>query len=211
MCMDSRAINKIMVRYRFPLPRMDDMMDCLSGAAYFSKIDLKSGYHQIRIQEGDEWKTTFKMNEGLYEWLVMPFGLSNAPSMFMRLMNEVLKEFIGKFVIVYLDDILIFSKTKEEHFRHVRSVLRKLQQNKLLINLKNCTYFQRELVYLGFVIAENELKMDPEKVVAIVSWPSLGSLFEVRSFHGLASFYRKFIRNFSEICAPMLDMIKKTN
>eukprot|EP00253_Pinus_taeda_P019835 PITA_19835 len=211
MCTDSRAIIKTTVRYRFPLLRMDDMMDCLSGAAYFSKIDLKSGYHQIRIREEDEWKTAFKTNEGLYEWLVMPFGLSNAPSTFMRLMNEVLKEFIGKFVIVYLDDILIFSKMKEEHFRHVRSVLRKLQQNKLLINLKKCTFFQRELVYLGFVITENELKMDPEKVAAIVSWPSPGSLFEVRSFHILASFYRKFIRNFSEICAPTLDTIKKTN
>eukprot|EP00253_Pinus_taeda_P033024 PITA_33024 len=211
MCTDSRAINKITVRYRFPLPRMDDMMDCLSGATYFSKIELKSGYHQIRIREGDEWKTTFKTNEGLYEWLVMSFGLSNAPRTFMRLMNEVLKEFNGKFVIVYLDDILIFSKTKEGHFRHLQSVLRKLQQNKLLINLKKCTFSQRELVYMGFVIAENELKMDPEKVTTIVSWPSPKSLFEVRSFHGLASFYRKFIRNFSEICAPMLDTIKKVN
>eukprot|EP00253_Pinus_taeda_P027660 PITA_27660 len=211
MCTDSKAINKITIRYRFPLPRMDDMRDCLSGAAYFSKIDLKSGYHQIQIREGDEWKTAFKTNEGLYEWLVMPFELSNAPNTFMRLMNEMLKEYIGKFVIVYLDDILRFSKTREEHFRHVRKVLEKLQQNNLLINLKKCTFLQRELIYLGFVIAENELKMDPEKVKAIINWPSLKNLFEVRSFHGLASFYRKFIKNFSGICAPMLETIKKAS
>jgi hypothetical protein len=200
---------KITNRYRFPLPRMDDLMDYLSGAKFFSKIDLKSGYHQIRMREGDEWKASFKTNEGLYEWLVMPFVLTNAPSTFMRLMNEVLKDFIGKFVIVYLDDILIFSKTEEEHLRHLTLVMRRLQQEKLLINLKKSSFMKKELIYLGFVISSNELKMDPEKVKAIKDWLSPRNIFEVRSFHGLASFYRKFIRNFSGISAPMMDTVKK--
>eukprot|EP00253_Pinus_taeda_P033292 PITA_33292 len=211
MCTDSRAINKITVRYRFPLPRMDDLMDCLSGSRYFTKIDLKSGYHQIRIREGDEWKTAFKTNNGLYEWLVMPFGLTNAPSTFMRLMNEVLKEYTGKFVVVYLDDILVFSKSKEEHLEHLKLVLKTLQKEKLLINLKKCSFVKEELVYFGFVISRDGLKMDPEKVQAIKDWPTPRSVFEVRSFHGLASFYRKFIKGFSQVCAPILETIKEVN
>jgi hypothetical protein len=209
MCTDSRDINKITIRYRFPLPRMDDLMDCLSGAKFFSKTDLKSRYHQIRMREGDEWKTTFKTNEGLYEWFVMPFGLMNVPSTFMRLMNEFLKDFIGKFVIVYLDDILIFSKTKEEHLRHLTLVMRRLQQEKLLINLKKSSFMKKYIVYLGFLISSDELKMDPEKVKVIKEWSSPRNIFEVRSFHGLANFYKKFIRNFSGISAPMMDTVKK--
>jgi hypothetical protein len=183
----------------------------LQWGKVFSKIDLKSGYHQIRMREGDEWKKTLKTNEGLYEWLVMSFGLTNEPSNFMILMNEVLKDFIGKFVIVYLDDILIFSKTEERYLRHLNIVMRRLQQEKLLINLKKPYFMKTKLIYLGFVISLNELKMDTEKVKEIKEWSLPRNIFEVRRFHGLSSFYRMFIRNFNGICASMMETVKKRN
>jgi hypothetical protein len=141
--------------------------------------------------------------------LLCHFVLTNAPSTFMGMMNEILKDFIGKFVVVYMDDILIFSRTKDEHLRHLTLVMRRLQQKKLLINLKKSSFMKKELIYLGFVISSNELKMDLEKVKAIKEWLALKSIFEVRSFHGLARFYRKFIGDFSGICAPMMDTMKK--
>eukprot|EP00253_Pinus_taeda_P027026 PITA_27026 len=171
MCTDSWSINKITIRYRFPLPWMDDMMDCFSGAAYFSKIDLKSSYHQIRIREGDEWKTTFKTNECLYECLVMSFGLSNAPSMFMRFMNQMLKEFIEKFVIPYLDDILIFSKTKEEHFRHVSGICAPMVDT---IKKANQPFHWTEMVEKSFQLLKRKIT---EKL--IFRLPNFNKLFQV--------------------------------
>ena len=209
MCVDSRAINKITVRYRFPIPRLDEIFDMLSGSKCYTKLDLKSGHHQIRIRPRDEWKTAFKTKEGLYEWMVMPFGLSNAPNTFMRLMNQVLKPFIGKFVVVYFDDILIYSKTEAAHYNHVREVLVVLQANELYINLKKCSFLTDKLLFLGYVVSADGIHVDEDKVHAVREWPTPKIVSDMRSFHGLATFYQRFVQDFSSIVAPITECLKK--
>jgi hypothetical protein len=209
MCVDSRAINKITVKYRFPILRLDDMLDMMAGATIFSKIDLKSGYHQIRVRSGNEWKTAFKTKDGLYEWMVMPFGLSNAPSTFMRVMTQVLKPFMGKFLVVYFDDILIYSKSKAQHLDHLTQVCIALRKESLYGNLKKCSFFTDRVIFLGFIVSSEGVSPDPQKVQSVVDWPQPKNIHDVRSFHGLASFYRRFIRGFSTIMSPITDCMKQ--
>ena len=209
MCVDCRAINNITVKYQFPIPRLDDMLDELHGSCIFSKIDLKNGYHQIRMKEGDEWKTAFKTKHGLYEWLVMPFGLTNAPSTFIRLLNHVLRPFISKFVVVYFDDILIYSRSTEEHVSHLRQVFIVLRREKLYANIDKCHFCTDHVVFLGFVVSAGGVQVDKEKVKAIQEWPTPTNAAQVRSFHGLAGFYRRFVKDFSSIAAPLTEVIKK--
>jgi hypothetical protein len=187
----------------------NDMLDELSGAILFSKIDLCSGYHQIRMKLGDKWKTTFKTKFGLYKWLVMPFKLTNAPSTFTRLMNKVLRAFIGKFVVAYFDDILIYSMSLEDHLDHLHVVLDALHSARLFGNLDKCNFCTNHVSFLGYVVTAQCVEVDHAKIDAIQSWPTPTTITHIRSFLGLVGFYRRFVHNFSTIAALLNDLTKK--
>lgn len=208
MCIDYRALNKLTVRNSHPLPRIDECLDRLKGAKFFTSLDLKSGYHQVRIASEDVPKTAFNTRYGQYEFLVSPFGLTNAPPTFQSLMNRVLNDCLDKFALVYLDDILIFSKTKEEHQQHVRHVLSLLRDAHLIANLKKCEFGKQELIFVGFKITPSGILPSPSKVDAITNWPRLSNVQEVRQFMGLAQHYRRFIPRFASIAAPLTDLTR---
>jgi hypothetical protein len=200
---DYRALNALTVKNRYPLPRIDDLLDQLCGARYFSKLDLQSGYHQIRVKPADIPKTAFRTKYGHYEWLVMPFGLTNAPATFQALMNAVLRPYLDKFVVVYLDDILVYSATEEEHKQHVALVLQTLREHNLFAKASKCEFGKTALSFLGHVIGVDGIGMDPEKVKAIVSWPTPRNVTQLQSFLGLANYYRRFVKGYSGIAAPL--------
>jgi hypothetical protein len=207
MVIDYRAVNHITIPDRYPLPRIDDLLDRLKGAKVFSSLDLLSGYHQVRLKEEDIPKTAFRTPFGLYEFLVLPFGLTNAPATFQRLMNEIFHDFIREgFVVVYLDDVLIFSKDENMHYVHLEKVFARLREKQLFAKLPKCEFMRSELRYLGHIIGKNGLKVDPQKVEVVKDWPTPKTTTDVRRFLGLANYFRKFIRDFSAIAAPLTKL-----
>ena len=209
LCVDYRFLNAITVKNKFPLPRTDDLFDQLAGARYFSSLDLRSGYHQIRIKDADVHKTAFRTPFGSFEFLVLPFGLCNAPATFQALMQQLFADFLDHFVLVYLDDILIFSRTADEHLEHLTQVFKVLREHKLYCNPDKCLFFRRSLPWLGHVISDAGITPDPSKVQAIQRWQHPTNVRELQSFLGMAGYYRRFIANFAHVARPLTLLLQK--
>jgi Reverse transcriptase (RNA-dependent DNA polymerase)/RNase H-like domain found in reverse transcriptase len=209
MCIDYRALNKATIRNNYPLPRIDEVWDQIGGSKYFSTLDLRSGYNQIRVADEDVHKTCFRTRYGAYEFLVVPFGLSGAPPVFQALMNEVLRPYLDEFCLVHLDDILIYSKTEEDHIQHLRSVLNKLRDHRLYAKLSKCELFKPSLLYLGHHISASGIGVEEKKISAIRNWVRPRTLGNLQSFLGLCNYYRKFVMNFSQMAAPLTDLTRR--
>ena len=209
MCIDYRALNKLTVKNKYPIPLIADLFDQLGNARWFTKLDLRSGYYQVRIAEGDEPKTACVTRYGSYEFLVMPFGLTNAPATFCTLMNKVLHPFLDRFVVVYLDDIVVYSESLEEHIEHLRQVFEVLRQNELFVKREKCSFAQKEVPFLGHIIGGGVIRMDRDKIRAIEEWKPPTKVTELRSLLGLANYYRRFVEGYSKIASPLTDLLKK--
>jgi hypothetical protein len=209
ICVDYRSLNEVTIKNKYPLPRIDDLFDQLKGAKYFSKIDLRSGYHQLKIKNNDVPKTAFVTRYGQYEFTVMSFGLTNAPAYFMNLMNKVFMEELDMFVVVFIDDILIYSKSAEEHGQHLRVVLEKLRRHQLYAKFSKCEFWLEKVAFLGHILIAEGVVVDPEKVEAVSHWQQPTNVSEIRSFLGLAGYYQRFIEAFSKIARPMTELLRK--
>jgi hypothetical protein len=209
LCVDYRPLNAVTIKNKYPLPRIDVLFDQLAGAKVFSKIDLRSGYHQIKIRPCDIPKTAFSTRYGLYEYLVMSFGLTNAPGYFMYLMNLVFMTELDKFVVVFIDDILVYSKDEEEHAEHLRIVLQHLRDHKLYAKFSKCKFWLDSVKFLGNTISNEGISVDPSKVQEVMDWKPPKSVHQIRSFLGLAGYYHRFVPDFSRIAKPMTELLKK--
>ncbi len=209
-CINYRGLNDITIKFRYPLPLVPAALEQLRQAKYFTKLDLRSAYNLIRIREGDEWKTAFSTSTGHYEYCIMPFGLANSPSVFQSFMNDIFRDMLDRRVLVYIDDILVFSDSFDEHIQHVRAVLRRLMQHQLYIKAEKCEFHQTQVAFLGYVISQEGVTMDDNKVKAVVNWPQPRTLKELQRFLGFANFYRRFIRNFSSVAAPLTSLTKRS-
>ncbi|KAJ1041358.1 hypothetical protein NDA10_003262 [Ustilago hordei] len=208
LCVDYRGLNEITVKNRAPLPLIEEQLFLLRKARIYTKLDLRAAYNLIRIAKGDEWKTAFGTQLGLYEYLVMPFGLANAPAHFQSFINDIFRDIIGIYVVVYLDDFLIFSDTEEAHVKHVTEVLTRLRSNRLFAKLSKCEFHTKTVEFLGYIIKPTGIEMDPEKVRTVKEWPMPESIHDIQRFLGFANFYRRFIAHFARIAKPLTALVK---